>query len=215
MVTVRLEQALGDLGASALMVAGVCGDYAGYFTTPKEYEAQHYEGASTLWGRASGDWLVEQARRLAKAPPPPLAPEAHFEVEPLSLALPGDPDPPPSLPAGHLDPHPSLSAEHGALVGRFHALPSVLPPFGPDPWILFEEEHDGAWAPLLCDGLRVTDQAYLMPIDRDVEGGVARWTFRFDPPAALAGRHVRFVLAPPEFDPEGAGATSNAAWIPG
>jgi neutral ceramidase len=38
-------------GASRAVVIGYAGDYCGYVTTPEEYLAQHYEGASTLYGR--------------------------------------------------------------------------------------------------------------------------------------------------------------------
>lgn len=33
------------------VVVGYTGDYGGYFTTRKQYDMQHYEGASTLYGR--------------------------------------------------------------------------------------------------------------------------------------------------------------------
>jgi len=220
MESFRLEQALADLGATALMVAGVCGDYAGYFTTPKEYERQHYEGASTLWGRASGDWLIEQARTLARAEPPPPAPAARFEVQPFEPPSDLDAPPPPSL--DHFDsrpdelaPRPSLSLEGGALVGRWWSMLDVLPPFGPGPWILFEEQRASGWVPLLGEGLRVDDQTHLMLIDREVTGGAGRWRFHFRFPGALAGKQVRFVLAPVDFDPDASGATSNPVRLPG
>jgi len=38
-------------GVSRAAVIGYAGDYCGYVTTPEEYLAQHYEGASTLYGR--------------------------------------------------------------------------------------------------------------------------------------------------------------------
>ncbi len=48
-----LEQELGR-GAAAQGLTfspiGLAGDYAGYLTTPREYQAQHYEGAHTLYG---------------------------------------------------------------------------------------------------------------------------------------------------------------------
>jgi hypothetical protein len=60
---VLVATAPGELTARAALAleavrAGVptlplsyCGDYAGYLTTPEEYDLQRYEGASTLWGR--------------------------------------------------------------------------------------------------------------------------------------------------------------------
>ncbi|MDP2274010.1 MAG: neutral/alkaline non-lysosomal ceramidase N-terminal domain-containing protein [Archangium sp.] len=46
------------------MVAGVTGDYQGYFTTSLEYDAQHYEGSSTIWGRETEGWLKEKVQNL-------------------------------------------------------------------------------------------------------------------------------------------------------
>jgi neutral ceramidase len=61
----RLERALvqrwtevrGDrVTASPL---SLCGDYAGYLTTPREYALQRYEGAHTLYGRHQLETLSE------------------------------------------------------------------------------------------------------------------------------------------------------------
>jgi neutral ceramidase len=51
--------------AEGAHVLGYAGEYAGYFTTPEEYDVQGYEGASVLWGRRSGEVLVETLRALA------------------------------------------------------------------------------------------------------------------------------------------------------
>jgi neutral ceramidase len=44
------------------------GDYAGYFTTPAEYEAQHYEAAHTLYGTRTFDDLADSVAALLSAP---------------------------------------------------------------------------------------------------------------------------------------------------
>lgn len=54
------------LRSERVLVSGVTGEYSGYFTTEKEYEAQHYEGGSTIWGRHTCRWLEIQAGRLAR-----------------------------------------------------------------------------------------------------------------------------------------------------
>jgi len=54
----RVEEALGG-SRSEVVVAGYGGDYAGYLTTPEEYDAQHYEGASTLYGRETLPSLLQ------------------------------------------------------------------------------------------------------------------------------------------------------------
>lgn len=65
----QLERAAVDeLGGTAAVV-GVCGDYIGYFTTRSEYDTQHYEGSSTLWGPNTTDWLEARVRAIARRPP--------------------------------------------------------------------------------------------------------------------------------------------------
>ncbi len=78
-----LEDLLLESGAKAVMPAATCGDYAGYFTTEREYEQQHYEGASTLWGRFTERWLKQQVKSLVKSAGTP-AGRAHFTTEPFT-----------------------------------------------------------------------------------------------------------------------------------
>ena len=40
-----------------VVLVGFANEYASYITTPCEYRAQYYEGASTLFGAASGPWF--------------------------------------------------------------------------------------------------------------------------------------------------------------
>lgn len=47
---------------------GLAGEYLSYFTTPEEYDLQHYEGASMMYGRLSGEVLAEAAEGLAREP---------------------------------------------------------------------------------------------------------------------------------------------------
>ncbi len=53
MFAAQLERHLAKVrgGDRTVSVLSYAGDYAGYFTTEPEYEKQHYEGASTLYGR--------------------------------------------------------------------------------------------------------------------------------------------------------------------
>lgn len=213
MVAHRVEQALRDLGADAVLVAGVCGDYAGYVTTPKEYERQHYEGSSTIWGRATGDFVVEQARLLAKASASTVDPEARFEVEDRDdEAASSSVLSAPSAASGYLAPSPALAVEGEHLVGRWRSLAAIAPAFGPDPWIRLEVEQGGAWEPLRWEGLPVDDQTHATLIDRELNGGEARWRFRMEVPAWLRGRRVRYALLPEAFTPGGP-AVSNPVWV--
>jgi neutral ceramidase len=46
-------------GVRRAVISGLANEYADYFTTPEEYDAQHYEGAATVYGRASSVALKE------------------------------------------------------------------------------------------------------------------------------------------------------------
>ncbi|WP_437304643.1 neutral/alkaline non-lysosomal ceramidase N-terminal domain-containing protein [Sorangium sp. So ce388] len=46
-------------------VVGLTNAYVSYFATPQEYEAQHYEGASTVYGPATTPFFVARVRELA------------------------------------------------------------------------------------------------------------------------------------------------------
>jgi hypothetical protein len=59
-------RAAGDrLGVKGSIVAGLANEYILYLTTPEEYDRQHYEGGSTLFGPASPVLLVDQLAELA------------------------------------------------------------------------------------------------------------------------------------------------------
>ncbi len=58
------------LGVRRVVIAGYANEYVHYFVTPEEYDQQHYEGGSTLYGKYSSnvirDGLVDLAARMAK-----------------------------------------------------------------------------------------------------------------------------------------------------
>lgn len=59
----------GELGSSSrhTVFAGYSNAYAGYVTTPEEYDAQHYEGASTHFGRYTLPAYEQEFAELAAA----------------------------------------------------------------------------------------------------------------------------------------------------
>ena len=72
-----VEKAAAGHGVVRAVISGLANEYADYFTTPEEYDAQHYEGAATVYGRASSvalqETLVQLTRDLVsghKAPKP-------------------------------------------------------------------------------------------------------------------------------------------------
>jgi neutral ceramidase len=54
------------MGVSGAMVAGLTNEFIQYLTTPEEYDRQHYEGGSTIFGPASPVLLVEQLAELTR-----------------------------------------------------------------------------------------------------------------------------------------------------
>src|SRR5438105_4559932 len=52
-------------GMQHVAVVGLANQYVSYFTTPEEYERQHYEGGSTLYGRYSSNLLKQSLTDLA------------------------------------------------------------------------------------------------------------------------------------------------------
>jgi len=63
----RAVLAAAGSGVSAVVLSGLANEYLQYFTTPEEYERQHYEGGSTLYGYASSDLLKLSLVQLTKA----------------------------------------------------------------------------------------------------------------------------------------------------
>lgn len=49
-----------------VVISGLANDFIQYFASPQEYDRQHYEGGSTLFGRAGGVFIEEQLARLAR-----------------------------------------------------------------------------------------------------------------------------------------------------
>jgi hypothetical protein len=67
----QIESAIRDVSdADRVLVVGYAGDYGGYFTTEAEYGTQHYEGASTLYGRYVTNYLSAWHRHLAESGTP-------------------------------------------------------------------------------------------------------------------------------------------------
>lgn len=66
----RIEQSV-DAARTApgpTVSIGLAGEYLSYFTTPEEFDLQHYEGASMMYGRLAGEVLAEAAGGLAAKP---------------------------------------------------------------------------------------------------------------------------------------------------
>ena len=49
-----------------IILIGPANEYLSYFTTPSEFNAQHYEGAMTLYGQFSGTYVKQELAKLAR-----------------------------------------------------------------------------------------------------------------------------------------------------
>lgn len=61
----RTVLASAGRGVSRVVISGLANDFLQYFATPEEYDRQHYEGGSTLFGRAASVFVAEHLARLA------------------------------------------------------------------------------------------------------------------------------------------------------
>src|SRR5581483_9734252 len=66
-VRTAVRSALGGLPVQRIVIDGLTNEYMQYFTTPEEYEAQHYEGGSTLWGEYQSYAVLDGLVRLTQA----------------------------------------------------------------------------------------------------------------------------------------------------
>lgn len=56
-----------DGNSNSVVIAGLSNEYTQYVTTPEEYDMQHYEGASTLYGKWTLDAYKQEFDKLARA----------------------------------------------------------------------------------------------------------------------------------------------------
>ena len=77
MLRSHAEQAVAGSGIKRVVISGVANDFIQYLTSPDEYDQQHYEGGSTLFGRATSVFIEERLIGL------------------LELMVAGEPAPPP------------------------------------------------------------------------------------------------------------------------
>jgi len=57
--------AIASAGITRVVLAGYSNEYMHYFTTPEEFEMQHYEGGSTLYGKYSSNLIRDDLAALA------------------------------------------------------------------------------------------------------------------------------------------------------
>ncbi len=77
MLRSHAEQAVAGSGIERVVISGLANDFIQYMASPDEYDRQHYEGGSTLFGRATSVFVEERLIAM------------------LELMLDGEPAPPP------------------------------------------------------------------------------------------------------------------------
>jgi hypothetical protein len=170
-----------------VVVASLVGDYAAYFGTPWEYLAQHYEGASQLWGRWVGAWSQHVVTGLATATSTRATGIARFSggaaLKPRTADPTGDPVPPPLPRLKRLADrkHNDLEVrEIGSGVWEINAAwrdgPDPGRPLWAGPRVAVEVWEAGAWCPLVHQGVKVTDRTHPMLVFKDDLNGP--WLFR-------------------------------------
>jgi neutral ceramidase len=71
----RVREAVSAATGLSAVISGLANEYLSYFTSPEEYDRQHYEGGSTMYGRLSSNLLkgslTDLAARLVHGQPAP------------------------------------------------------------------------------------------------------------------------------------------------
>ena len=165
------------------MIAGLTNDFISYITTPEEYERQHYEGGSTLFGTYEQpfltDRLVELGEAMASGEPAP-EPDPY---DPENGVAPDGPAYPEGAASG------TLTAQPKASVPRFgHAeIAWSGGPMGHDrpvdkPFVIVERKSRGKWKRVDSDlGLAIlwrVDEAGAYTAYWEVPRGAKLGTYR-------------------------------------
>ncbi|MCW2783699.1 MAG: hypothetical protein JWP74_216 [Marmoricola sp.] len=195
------------LGVRTAFVSSLVDDHCDYLTTPEEYSAQYYEGASTLFGPGQQAWVAGLAHAVAEdlaqgIRATPVARSFDFGVrrylaEPTGEITDRRP--------GHVSfVEATVTEDAFWSMSWTDVAPGDL--LWHQPLVRVEHETPTGWAPASYDGRAVDDQGWRIGIQyAGVEAArhlyVARW---YAPPLGRPGRH-RFVLVANGTQPEVAG----------
>ena len=175
------ERTLGHAGP--LVISTVTGSYTSYLTTEKEYLRQHYEGASTLWGRNTGAWCVRAVEQLSRSTPWPgkIGSRADFSTDRHRRKLGRSPWLPTRTAMAEAELHGDLLRVHWRAQNR------ARPAIGPDVWFrLVVQNQDGSWAECLWNGLAVTERTGDASVQRFPNALLgARWDVAWRLPASV------------------------------
>ena len=94
--------AMAGSGLRRVVIAGYANEYVSYLTTPEEYEAQHYEGGTTVYGPASGAFIASALGDLAGSLARGAAAPEPAPFDPTRGMLPDGPAYPSGAPSGRI-----------------------------------------------------------------------------------------------------------------
>lgn len=161
-------------GVEDLAVVGVANGYHGYFTTPEEYDQQHYEGGHTVFGKYTSLAMENALVDLAAA----------IDAEGSGAAEPAGTRPePPAAPVGRSGADPTITDDAPETVERMEVVTVGWEgePDGRDrpvgePFVVLERCDGDAWEEVATD----LDLGFVW---REREAGT--YTARYDVPPAL------------------------------
>ncbi|MFV2072763.1 MAG: neutral/alkaline non-lysosomal ceramidase N-terminal domain-containing protein [Thermoanaerobaculales bacterium] len=200
----RIERALVDAGrADDVLLVGLANGYLSYFATPEEYDLQHYEGASTLYGPASGPLIAHALDQLVAGLQFGTAPmrfeRYHYRVgfrnrQGLTDL---DRDAAPLEGLEHLlrDPNTGEMMDEPPSFSWIDRLPDFRSGSEVTPRVWIESSAgDGTWSPLVVDGLPVDDDTlqFLTVAAPEGHGRARWWTYWLGAPATE--KKLRFRL---------------------
>ncbi|MCZ4498846.1 MAG: hypothetical protein JWQ74_1399 [Marmoricola sp.] len=184
------------LPVASAFVSSLVNDHCDYLTTPEEYTAQHYEGASTLFGPLQQAWVTGLARETASAlargeRSPGLGQNFDFGVARYLARRTGQ--------EADRRPGPVSFVEATTTEDAFWTMTwSDVPPGDlrwHEPLVRVQHETASGWETAVQDGRDVDDQGWRIGVtyagpQADQHLYVVRW---YAPPLGRPGRY-RFVL---------------------
>ena len=184
---VRGAATAGGLQPRSVVLAGLANGYLSYLATPEEYDAYHYEGSFTLFGRQQGPYvqqgLTALSTALARGEPAPTA------VEPPPLVLESD-NTPPVVPE---PPGAGTPVEQPVSIARFAQARFVWAggdPAADDPHIRIQRRTAGGFATV------TTDDSYedLVTYRKTAVVTGHEWTDVWEPTVCTPTGSYRFVV---------------------
>lgn len=210
----RVKQALlhaaqrTNQAVTQVAIVGLANQYVSYFTTPEEYDMQHYEGAATLFGPESGPFiqahLVQLVQQMADTTPQPVVPSSwkfrpglRFSYFPPKIARQIDPEPlQVEVFASQTSPRVQFRWQDGA--------PGAMP--SDRSLVRLEIQNDqNNWVAYHNDGIAVDDRGLDIALHymRETEfAGVGIWQATWYPHHPLPAGRFRFAIAAREPWPE-------------